>query len=114
MNVNPNDDSEMQPRAAPVTTPLSTYDVKTEPIGKRLVLDEQRRAFDSVKEASRSIDGKFQAMLASASLIVSLVGATQLPALKQTGGNWFWLALGATLILYLGMVVLILLGLQPA
>ena len=110
MSVNPNPNKPAQPNSVPATTPLSKLDL--EPVGKRYVLDEQRRAFDHVNEAGSALDSKLQALLGSGSLIISLVGTVQLVNLRQGGDLFFW-GLGVTIVLYIIMVGVILWGLRP-
>lgn len=102
----------VNPPNIPITTPLSP-NTAPEPIGKRMVLEEQRRAFDKVSEASNSLDQKLQSLLGSASLVVSLVGVLQLPTLKLSTGDFFWWVFVPALLLYISMVVTTILGLRP-
>jgi hypothetical protein len=80
---------------------------------KRMVLEEQRRAFDSIGAGSSILDGKLQALLGSASLIISLLGTIQIAVLRQTGGWAFWLGLVVIISLYVWMVNIIVRGLKP-
>ncbi len=97
--------------SGPDTMPLG----KSEPNipNKRMVLEEQRRAFDSIGAASSILDAKLQALLGSASLIISLVGTVQIAVLRQTGGWAFWLGLAVIISLYIWMVNVIIGGLKP-
>src|SRR5437867_3701286 len=94
-----------------ITTPLN--EPNPDPVGKRYVLDEQRRTFDQVADSGEALDRKLQALLGSASLIISLVGTIQLVALRQTGGLVFWAFVVPELVLFIVMVILIVRGLRP-
>lgn len=91
------------------------FDAEPEPdlSSKRLVLDEQRRAFDAVSAAADVLDGKLQSLLGSASLIISLLSTIQIAVLRQTAGWLFWLGLVVILALYIWMVNIIVRGLRP-
>jgi hypothetical protein len=101
----------------PDTVPLShtVASVQSEPNvnNKRLVLEEQRRAFDSIGAAAGVLDGKLQALLGSASLIISLVSTIQITVLRQSGGWLFWMGLAVVIALYIWMVSIITGGLKP-
>lgn len=79
----------------------------------RLVLEEQRRAFDKVDTSADALDQKFQALFGSASLIISLVSTIQVAVLRQEAGLLFWLILVVAVLLYGAMVFFILIGLRP-
>ena len=79
----------------------------------RLVLEEQRRAFDKVDTSADALDQKFQALFGSASLIISLVSTIQVAVLRQDAGPLFWLVLVVAVLLYAAMVFFILIGLRP-
>jgi hypothetical protein len=80
---------------------------------KRLVLEEQRRAFDSISNAAGTLDNKLQALLGSASLIISLLSTIQIATLRETAGWLFWLGLVVIAALYIWMVYIIIGGLKP-
>jgi hypothetical protein len=84
-----------------------------EPIGQRMVLEEQRRAFDHLSDSANAVDTKLQALLNSASLIISLVGTVQIVVLRQAGGFFFWAGLAVVIVLYVVMVGFVLWGLRP-
>ena len=84
-----------------------------EPIDKRLVLEELRRALDKSYEASDALDGKLQQLLGYTSLIVALAGTVQLSILRQVGGVFFWIILVAVLVLYALIFVVTFRALRP-
>ena len=79
----------------------------------RLVLEEQRRAFDKVDASADSLDQKLQALFGSASLIISLVGTVQIAVLRAEAGLFFWGVMILAVLLYGTMVIVILVGLRP-
>ena len=72
------------------------------PHGKRLVIDELRRAFDKLDKASDVLDGKLQTLLVAASVIVVVAGTLQFAQLStfQRLGGLFWLILLVIIGLY--------------
>lgn len=86
---------------------------KIEPIDKRLVLDELRRALDKSYEASDALDGKLQQLLGYTSLIIALSGTLQLTILRQLGGILFWVILVIVLLLYAAIFIITFAALRP-
>jgi hypothetical protein len=95
----------------PITKRLPS--LESELAGKRHVLEERRRAFDQVLKAGDVVETKLQALLSSASLIIALTGTVQLVVFQQAAGLFFWGLLLFGLALYIGMVIVIVRGLQP-
>lgn len=84
-----------------------------DPVTKRIVLEELRRAFDNLSDANNSLDTKLYNILSLSSLIVSLVGTLQVAIFQQKLGTWFWVPIGLVTILYIAMFALILRALAP-
>lgn len=95
-----------------MSTNLNT-DPKSSLATKKLVLEEQRRAFDAVGSAASALDTKLQALFGSASLIISLVSTIQIAVLRQSGGALFWFGLASIVALYIWMVNVVITGLTP-
>lgn len=81
-------------------------------VSKRIVLEELRWALDRMHDASIQLDSKLYALLQSASLIVALAGLTQISAIKDRAGIWFWVGFGITLILYIAIFIFIFRGIR--
>lgn len=95
----------------PITDRLPS--LESELAGKRHVLEERRRAFDHGLKAGDALETKLQALLSAASLIIALTGTVQLVVFQQVAGLVFWGFLLTGLALYVGMVIIIVRGLQP-
>ncbi len=72
------------------------------PYGKRLLVDELRRSLDKLDKAGDVLDGRLQALLIAASIIVVAAGTLQFAQLStfQRLGGLFWLVLLAVIALY--------------
>lgn len=76
------------------------------PYGKRIAVDELRRAFDSVMHSSDALDTKLQAILSGTSIIIAIAGAvqfTQLGAAISRAGLLAWLVLIAIACMYIAL-----------
>ncbi len=95
------------------TTDVTTVSDAGVLANKRLVLEEQRRAFDKVYQAGDILDQKLQSLLQSAGLIIALVGIIQFPrALEQGTYYTFVILFAIALLLFIGMVAAILIAFQ--
>lgn len=87
--------------------------------GYRYALEEQRRHYDQITHTANALDQKFQSLLSSASLVISLAGVIQLGNLLQVKVWSVWtiillVLMFLALVFYVSMVAVILYGLRSS
>lgn len=84
-----------------------------QPIAKRLVLAELQNALTRQFDAADALDSKLKQLLASASLILSIVTTLQVTTGIQQIGWIYLIGLATALILYAVLIIAVLRGLRP-
>jgi hypothetical protein len=84
-----------------------------EQTNNEIVLEELRRAFDTVNAANDALDAKLNNLLNFSSLILSFAATIQISMLESRVGVVFWILIGVALVLYIVNFVRIKSGLNP-
>jgi hypothetical protein len=85
----------------------------SEPVAKRLVLEELRDVLTHQFEAGDALDSKLKELLSAASLILSIVTTLQITTGVGHIGWFYWCTLVLALVLYVALILVTLRGLQP-
>lgn len=98
------------------TTKNSPEIQQTEPLDKRLILEELRRAFDKAFASVDILDGKLQTTLNFTGLIISFAGILQLPHISQKTGLAYllsWIIVILLAITYFRLFIVVFRALKP-